>query len=424
MSPSGLMVKGDIHPCDPLQPVNLAARSAYQYTSINMIMRQALLVVSLLIAPVLLWAQEEDPDPNNMVPNGSFEDVNGKLKRLGSIEMATGWKSPTSVNADLFSENVPGAPISAPRNQYGDQGALTGVNYAGVRWWSYAGKEPRSYLQAKFKKPLKKGQKYCVKYYVSLADLSKYGTNELGAYISKLTIGKKEAVNLTYTPQVPNLRSKVYDDYYSWQGVCGVFNAAGDEQFLLIGNFAANEKTDNVKIKRPKGESRPQMMNAYYYIDDVSVTPIKSDSECSCEQLDKAESEHIFSRRGVINPNLKPAEKADQMVFYFKRFQRAIDRSMETWVDELVAHMKADPSFRIKLVGHVDATEKDRMRMRPDLEKLAQERAETVKEALVESGIDAGRITTGAGSMEADPDEDVSEVGMSKSRRVEVELVK
>jgi len=111
------------------------------------------------------------------------------------------------------------------------------------------------------------------------------------------------------------------------------------------------------------------------------------------------------------------------MVFYFKRFQRAIDKSMDTWVDELVAHMKADETIRIKLVGHVDATEKDRMRMRPDLEQLAQERAETVKEALVEAGIAAGRISTGAARMDDDPDEDVSEVGMSKSRRVEVELV-
>lgn len=377
----------------------------------------------MLLMPGSILAQDENDD-NNMVPNGSFEEVSGKLKRMGSIEMATGWKSPTSVNADLFSEDVAGAPISSPRNQYGDQSALTGVNYAGLRWWSYAGKEPRSYLQAKFKKPLKKGQKYCVKYYVSLADLSKYGTNEVGAYIAKLIVAKKEPVNLTYTPQVPNLRSKIHDDMYTWQGVCGVFDAAGEEQFLLIGNFAANEKTDNVKIKRPKGESRPQMMNAYYYIDDVSVTPIKSNSECSCEQLDKAESEHIFSRRGVINANLKPAEKADQMVFYFKRFQRAIDKSMETWLDELVAHMQADGTMRIKLTGHVDATEKDRMRMRPDLEQLALERADTVKEALVEAGVDAARISTSAASMDEAPDEDVSEVGMSKSRRVEVDLVK
>jgi outer membrane protein OmpA-like peptidoglycan-associated protein len=165
-------------------------------------------------------------------------------------------------------------------------------------------------------------------------------------------------------------------------------------------------------------------MNAYYFIDDVSVTPIKSASECSCEQIDKAESEHIFSRRGAINPNLKPSEKVGLMMFYFKRFQRGIDRSMEPWVDELVGYLKADPSIKIKLAGHVDATEKDRMRMRPDLEALAQERADTVKEALVEAGIDASRITT-VGVPPGEPSEDGdTEVSMSKDRRVEVQVAK
>lgn len=387
-------------------------------------MRSILLLTALFTLPLGLAAQEEDDDPNNLVPNGSFENVEGKLKRLGSIEMATGWKSPTGAFADLYSENISGAPISVPRNQFGDQGALTGVNYAGVRWWSYAGKEPRSYLQAKFKKPMKKGQKYCVKYYVSLADLSKYGASEVGAYITKVIVPKKDEVNLTYTPQVPNLRTKIHDDLYSWQGVCGVYTAAGEEQVLLIGNFAANEKTDNVKIKRPKGESRPQMMNAYYYIDDVSVVPIKSDSECSCEQIDKDESEHIFSRRGAINPNLKPADKAGQTAFYFKRFQRGIDRSMENWIDELVSHMKADPNIRIELVGFVDGTERERMTMRPDLETLPLDRAETVKEALLEGGIEGERISIRAGAKDQNADDDLSEVGMSKNRRVEVDLKK
>lgn len=373
----------------------------------------------------MAFAQDEEKkDDNNLIPNGSFEEVEGKLKRLGSIEMAKGWKSPSAVNADLFSETIPGTPITAPRNQFGDQSALTGINYAGLRWWSYGGKEPRTYLQAKFKTPLKKGQRYCVKYYVSLADLSKYATAELGAFVSKMLVAKKEEGNLTYNAQVPNLRTKIYDDLYTWQGVCGVYEALGDEQYLIIGNFAANEKTDNAKVKRPKGESRPQLMSAYYYIDDVSVTPIKNAGECTCEQLDKAESEHIFSRRGAINPNLKPAEKADLTVFYFKRFQSGLDGSMDSWVDELIGHMKEDPSMRIKLVGHIDATEKDRMRMRPDLETLAKDRAETLKAALVEGGIDAGRITTEGMGGDSPADDAGTEVSMSKNRRVEVELLK
>lgn len=377
-----------------------------------------------LLTPALLSAQTLAKDEDNLVPNGSFEEVEGKLKRLGSIEMAKGWKSGTGVPADLYSGTVYDAAASAPRNAYGDQSALTGENYAGLVWWSYQGKKPRSYLSTKFKSPLKKDQRYCVRYYVSLGDLSRFATNELGAYIARNPANRTDEVSLTYKPQVPVLRSQVYDDMYSWQGVCGVYQATGGETHLIIGNFAANERTDNRRVEAPKGESRPQQTLAYYYIDDVSVFPVKSDAECTCVQIDEAESEFIFSRRGTRSPNMKPAERAEATVFYFKRFQRNIDRAMAPWIEELATLMNEDQSIRIRLVGHIDETEKERTRMRPDLERLAQERADMVKEALVQAGISASRITTAAKGATERADESGTEVGMSKNRRVEVELVK
>lgn len=377
----------------------------------------------LLVLPLLATAQQV-PDSLNLVENGSFEEIDGKLKRLGNIAQAKGWKSPTGKAADVFSEEVPGAPISAPRNQFGDQSPLTGSHYAGVLWWSYMNKTPRSYITTKFKKPLKKGQKYCVRYYVSLADLSKYATNEFGAYITQNIVNKKEEVSLTYTPQLPTLRDKVYDDPFSWQGVCGVFEGTGQENYLIIGNFAANEKTNTAKIKRPKGEVRPQIPDAYYYIDDVAVFPIKSMSECKCEQVDKAESEFIYSRRGMVNRTLPPSQQVDAMVLYFKRFQRGIDGSMEAIVDELAELLKKEQSIRIRLVGHTDAVEADRVRMRPDLTDLDKERAEAVRDALVEAGISKDRVTVAGSKAEFPADPNDGEVALSKNRRVEVELVK
>lgn len=382
------------------------------------------LLLAMACLPNTIHAQDDEKKDENLIVNGSFEEMDGKLKRLGSIEMAKGWKSPTGVPADLFSETVAGSPVSAPRNQFGDQSALSGVNYAGVLWWSYQNKQPRSYLSAKLKTPMRKGQKYCVKYYVSLGDLSKYATNELGAYLSKIQVAKKETANLTYNPQIPVLRSKIYDDMFSWQGVCGVYEAQGEEQYLIIGNFAATEKTDTSKPKRPKGENRPQQMLAYYFIDDVSVTPVKSAAECTCEQIDKAESEYIFSRRGAITPGMKPAQRVDATVIYFKRFQRNIDPAMEPWIEEMAKFMEEDPTIRVRLTGFIDETEKDRMRMRPDLETLAEERAEAVKEALIEAGIPASRLSTAAKGAEELADDAGTEVAMSKNRRVEVELVK
>lgn len=385
------------------------------------------LLLSLSVALVSSsFAQDKFDHDRNWVPNGDFETVEGKkLKRAGGILYATGWGSPTKRAADLFSESAPvESNVSSPKNLGGEQTALSGSNYAGLRYWSYQNKEPRSYLQTKLAKQMKKDSLYCVRYYVSLGDLSKYATGELGAYIGKQKIEKDDESNLTYDVKVPNLRTKIYDDMFSWQGVCGVYQAEGFEQYLVIGNFAANEKTPNAKTKRPRGESRPQVFSAYYYVDNVEVYPIKNRGECTCEQLDKAESEFIFSRKGAINPNLKPAEKVDQQVFYFKRFQRSFDTSMENWLNDMIGSLKEDATIKVKLVGHMDATEMERTRVRPDLLTLAKERAEAVKDALVEAGIDAARITVDAKSGDEPVDTSGTDIGMSKNRRVEVEVVK
>ncbi|HEY0978498.1 MAG TPA: OmpA family protein [Flavobacteriales bacterium] len=385
-----------------------------------MMLRCLLLPLATLI---LLPAMAQDvPDSLNWIENGGFEQVDGKLKRVGSIEMAKGWKSPTAKKADLYSETVAGSPISVPLNIHGSQSALNGQNYAGLLWWSYLNKEPRTYLQAKFKKMLKKDQKYCIRYYVSLSDLSKYSSDQVGAYVSKIMVKKDDESNLTYEAQVPTLKTRLMEDLYSWQGVCGVYEAKGEEQYLIIGNFAANEKTNTGKVKRPKGEARVQLANAYYYIDDVSVFPIKNMNECKCEQLDKAESEFIFGRKGALNKNLAPALQLDQSTIYFKRFKSDLDNSMVGLVKELAEVMKANPKIKVRLVGHTDTIEADRVRIRPDLTDLDKDRAQTLKDAFIEAGVPAERIVVAGQKAGSPADEGEDEVALSKNRRVEIEI--
>ena len=385
---------------------------------------RSFLVSASLLATTGLCAQETtNPDSLNLVPNGSFEEVEGKLKRIGSIEMAKGWKSPTSANADLFSETVANSPISAPRSQFGDQSALKGTNYAGLRWWSYQSKAPRTYLQAKLRKTLKKGQKYCVRYYVSLGDLSKYSSSEHGVFLSKMLVKKEESLSLTYNAQIPTLKTEIYNDMFSWKGVCGVYEGQGEEQYIIIGNFAANEKTATGKAKRPKGESRQQTLDAYYFIDDVNVFPIKLMSECTCTQLDKAESEFIYSKKVALPLNLKPAQAIDQATIYFKRFTRGIDGSMEPLIAEIATLLKNNPEIKVKLTGHTDALEHDRIRMRPDLTDLAKERADALLAALVEAGVGAERVTATGVGHETPADAGDDDVALSKNRRVEIDLV-
>lgn len=383
-----------------------------------------LLFTTVLVLAGNAMQAQQVPDSLNMVPNGSFEEIDGKLRRLGGIDVAKGWSSPTAAKADLYSESIAsGSPASAPTNANGFQSALSGVNYAGVRWYSYMDKEPRSYVQVKLKKMLKKGQKYCVTYYVSLSDLSKYSSDRLGAYLSKIQINKKEEASLTYNPQVPALQTRVYDDMNGWQGVCGVYEANGDEQYLIIGNFAPTEKVTAGKVRRQRGETRPQQPSAYFFIDDVSVQPVKFLSECSCEQVDKDKSEFIYGRKMTPNPGLKPAERVDRSIIYFKRFAKDIDPSMKPQLDTLASVLKANPTIKVKLTGNTDVLEVDRVRMRPDLTDLDKERAEAVKSFLVAAGIGAERISVAGAKGDKPAVEGDDEVSTSQNRRVEIDVV-
>ncbi|MGB3525302.1 MAG: OmpA family protein [Flavobacteriales bacterium] len=387
-------------------------------------LHQLSLAAALSFVSLLGYAQQI-PDSLNMVANGSFEEIEGKLRRLGGIESAKGWNSPTSAKADLYSESIDSnSPAYAPKNANGFQSALSGINYAGVLWYSYMDKEPRSYLQVKFKKMLKKGQKYCISYYVSLGELSKYSSDQLGAYVSRIVVNKKDAASLTYEAQVPDLKTKVYDDMEGWQGVCGVYEAKGDEQYLIIGNFAATDKVNAGKTRRPKGEVRPQRPNAYFFIDDVSVTLVKLLSECSCEQIDKDKSEFIYGRKVTANPGLTPTERVDRSVIYFKRFSKDIDPSMRTQMDSLASVLNANPKIKVMLTGHSDVKEMDRSSMRPDLKSLGKDRAESLKGFLVNAGIAADRISVADKGGSSPATEGDDEVSTSQNRRVEVDVVK
>jgi outer membrane protein OmpA-like peptidoglycan-associated protein len=93
-------------------------------------------------------------------------------------------------------------------------------------------------------------------------------------------------------------------------------------------------------------------------------------------------------------------------------------------MNELTELLKANPDLKIRLIGHTDAIEAERVRMRPDLTELARERADAVKAAFVEGGIDAARIITADQKAESPADPNEGEVALSKNRRVEFELEK
>lgn len=88
-------------------------------------------------------------------------------------------------------------------------------------------------------------------------------------------------------------------------------------------------------------------------------------------------------------------------------------------INEIAKMLKQDVNIKLSIEGHTDSDGDDKMN-----QKLSEQRAESVKKALVDQGIDASRLQT-KGLGESKPiDNNTTPVGKANNRRVEFVLVK
>lgn len=368
-------------------------------------MKRCVFIVAFLLSAGL-FAQD------NLVPNWSFEEVEKKVKMDGMIEMANGWKSPTLAPADLYVTNTKNFLISVPENAYGEEKPMKGNNYAGILAYSYKEKESRSYLQVKLSEPLKPGQEYCVTFNVSLADLSKYACNHLGAYISKNEVSADNDNVFQFEPQVVSRKLSVYTKQFYWTPICGKFKAAGGEQFLTLGNFTLEEKLTLTKVKRPKGFSKPQTYDAYYYIDNVSVKEFNSDKGCDCdavpgeedleavsrsfssEPVKKTGTSKIINSDGSVTGDEKAGVEKSSFIIAFDSKSFSIKGDATTKLNQLVELLKENKK-KIVVEGYFDKSEKE-------VPELDEKRTVSVYKYLVSQGVAKERIDKkGAGQGES-----------------------
>lgn len=385
-----------------------------------------LLIVALFTFSSGVFIAQEDDD--NLVKNPGFEGVDKKLKKQGQIDKAEFWSSPTPESADLFTAKKAALPISIPDNVYGSEEAKEGKHYAGFIAYSYGGKALRSYLTAELTGTLEKDAMYCVKYHVSLADLSKYAVNNLSAFMTKKvpTRTEKEDIILEKQSDIDNLvfhpTNKKFDARYNWEPVCGVYTAKGKEKFLVIGNFKDNKETKYQKLKKLKETRGAQQAYAYYYVDEVSVTKISSPNECECKisKMDVEDRQTIIYRKTVSAEGaLSLKQKVENSTIYFDLLNAKIDPSMIGDLDRLVALMKANPNLMLEAKGHVDNEEKIKAGTDPSFQDLDGDRIEAVIEYLTDKGIARSRFSTNPMQASELVDTDETELAKAKNRRVE-----
>jgi outer membrane protein OmpA-like peptidoglycan-associated protein len=372
---------------------------------------------------------------NNLVTNPSFESTGkGKLKKLKQITVAENWESPTGLNADLF-DKTKGQPCSAPNNSFGKEFPMDGNRYAGIVAYSYNNKEPRTYIQTQLLGSLTKDVEYCVKYYVSLSDLSKYAVNNLGAYVGKNPLEEESKTDIIFEKEkefnqvvlIPG--NKVINARYNWEPVCGVYKASGKEKFLVIGNFHNNKDTKFEKLKKLKNFQGTQIPKAYYYIDQVEVFIIEDIADCDCSNKMKAKTleSMVYHKDFMSEDGYTVEEQIKLTTVYFDMLSVKIERLMVKDLDNLGTIMLGSPEFKLELTGLTDQAELDAQSSDPENENikgLGTKRAEKVKAYLVEKGIEGSRILIKELDEGASNSKGATRLDRAKNRRVEVKLVK
>ncbi len=232
-------------------------------------MRHAQLLPAALL---LMQAQGQ-----NLVPNGDFETFSQCPDYVSQIDRATGWSRPTTGTSDYFNACL-GVPFSmnVPDNQSGYEPARSGNGYAGFYCFysttavTTATDNDHEYVTRALDEPLIPGVTYAVEFFVSLADVSKYAVNDIGALLSTQAPYRADEFAITATPQVTNTSLVMLDQKNGWTRIHGCFVADSAFAYITIGNFRDGAATVFTEVPT----DFPLTFYSYYFVDDVSVQAV------------------------------------------------------------------------------------------------------------------------------------------------------
>ena len=401
--------------------------------------------LSLLITGLTIGLFSIAQNEHNLVPNPSFEDLvkKGKITDEGQIHLAAPWTSVTMNPVDLYAEKAKSGAFNVPQNKRGEEKARTGTNYAGISFYGYRGKEPRNYLGVELLKPLEAGKQYCVKFHVSMSDMSKYAVNNLAVFLDSVPLSEATDGNLYREPQIISVTKMIYEKQYSWTPICGTITATGDERFLTIGNFAQDIDTRTETVRLSREFSGRQTYDGYYYIDDVSVFPTDkiSDKDCACERIaggqmkteyktfetklggqeeaaqkviyvnsdgskvgdkpkvvEKKDDTKTVEQGGVVykkantaevqqvkKPEASKAHSLNDVVIYYDSKEFQVPDSEKEAIEKLAKFLKDNKSTSVQIQGHADPSESS-------VSSIGKRRSGLMRVALTKLGVSADQL--------------------------------
>jgi outer membrane protein OmpA-like peptidoglycan-associated protein len=353
----------------------------------------------------------------NLVQNPSFEDTKRCAELIGNFDNNVKyWSTPTWGTTDIFSTCAKGA-VGVPNNYNGMQETKSGKNYAG--FYLHSDQNYREYIQVILSKKLQKGVKYNVSFYINLAEKSDFAIKNIDFMLSadklNTTLSRELSEKQLKKLNIENYsiyridNTRFYENTSSWTLISMNFNAKGSEQFLTIGNFNKNSKTDKLLVS-----NKNRFNMSYYYIDLISLERTdlpkienEQNTEIIQQLLIKEETDKIELNKDYTFKNV---------VFDFNSTK--ISENAQTEIKSIYKFLEQNLDTEILISGHTDNIGTS------DFNKeLSEKRAKSVADFFVVLGLDKNRISAiGYGNTNPISSNDTEE-GRNKNRRVSFKIM-
>lgn len=325
----------------------------------------------------------------NLVPNSSFEAINDTISKFTKdniefISKVKNWTTPNTASPDLISPDFEEKYITAPPPHSGAN--MIGIQFNKADWIEYVGVNLTSALTP--------NRTYYVEYWIRKAycispimNTDQIMDTNFGILFSANPIKTSNGQMLIGTPQI-KVDTQLVITYKEWVKVSKYFTPKTKYDKLYLGQF------------QQEGEA-PKVKMGYYVIDDILVEELTN-----YEDLNKDTPLPIGS---IIPLNH----------IHFKTGTTELrDKQSYASLKDLATYLTLNPSIRIRINGHTDATGSERANL-----LLSKKRARFIAQNIIQNGIGKNRMEW-KGFGEAYPIADNrTEEGKSKNRRVECELI-
>ena len=369
------------------------------------------IILLLIILPDFTFCQ-------NLVPNHSFEGLRNypiakNKKNAFEFEHLSGyvpfqknlkyWKAASDATPDL--RVIDKEAYRGCQKIYKDcNKPRTGINSVGIMTYlkNYNTDYFREYVQIKLKETLKPGVKTYAEIWVQKDRQSKLVSNNIGFYFSQKKFYEETEEVIARIPQI-NHDFIINENKFEWVKIEGSFIPDKPLIYVTIGNFYNNKNTKIKEYKNFRGMSHTPPY-AQYHIDDIRIWQEGAKPDPKPEKFE------------VVN--IKKNEPITLENIFFDYDKSTLKPVSYEELNKLLTFLQKNPTIKIRIQGHTDNRGNENYNLR-----LSKARAAAVFNFLKEKGITVDRLTY-VGFGESHPiDNNESEEGRNKNRRVEFMIV-